>query len=301
MSDLVNGQLFAETVTAAERKGVHVADPTPPRRVSCTVNGLKLNLLDWQGDHRPQMLLLHGALLQSHLWDFFCLDMRQHFHIRALDLPGHGDSDWARDGDYSRARVAREIVSLVEQLRMKSFILVGHSFGGSVGALVAAALPDQVRALVMVDSTLMPSGRPSVRARAAELPSTFESFDEFARHAARLGRRTDPERPAPSLRWNARQLDNGHWTWKYDPALRHTAPSPSELSDVWDALHTFPGPVLFVRAGEHSHLSDDAAKQLQALPGVRLTVVPAASHNVMSDDPLAFMREVADFLATPHL
>jgi pimeloyl-ACP methyl ester carboxylesterase len=297
----VDPQLFAETLAAAERKGIHVADPTPPRRVICTVNGLELSLLDWQGDHRPQMLLLHGALLQSHLWDFFCLNMRQHFHIRALDLPGHGDSGWARDGDYSRARVAQDVVKLVEQLHMQSFVLIGHSFGGAVAALMATALSDRVRALVMVDSTLVPSGRPSVRARAAELPPSFESFDEFARHAARLGRRTDPQRPAPSLRWNARQLDNGHWTWKYDPVLRHTAPSPTELSDVWDALHAFPGPVLFVRAGEHSHLAEEAAERLRALPRVRLVVVPAASHNVMSDDPLAFTREVADFLATPRL
>ena len=74
--------LFAETVTAARRKGIVVADPTPPADRSCNVNGLNLHFLDWETtDKKSPMLLLHGALLQSHVWDFFSLDMRATFQI----------------------------------------------------------------------------------------------------------------------------------------------------------------------------------------------------------------------------
>jgi esterase len=288
--------LFAAAVAAARRKGVFVADATPPASRTCMVNGLNLHFLDWQGSDLPPLLLLHGALLQSHVWDFFSLDMRQRFHIRALDLPGHGDSDWAADGDYTRARVTTDVASLIEQLDLRSLVLVGHSLGGALGALVAARLTDRVRALVMIDSTLQPTGRPSVRSRAAALPRTFETFDEFAHHAAGLGRRRDPARPSTTLHWNARQLVDGHWTWKYDPALRDTDLGPADFEDIWSALRAFRGPVLFVRASEHSHLVDEAADRLQALPNVRLVVVPTAAHNVMTDNPLAFRQEVANFL-----
>ena len=91
-------------------------------------------------------------------------------------------------------------------------------------------------------------------------------------------------------------MEDGRWTWKYDPSLLQLPPDGSSFEDVWDALRAFPNPILFVRAGKHSHLADAAAEQLQALPNVRLVTVPDATHNVMSTNPLGFTRAVADFL-----
>jgi pimeloyl-ACP methyl ester carboxylesterase len=99
------------------------------------------------------------------------------------------------------------------------------------------------------------------------------------------------------LRWNARELGDGRWTWKYDPALRETPLGPADFEDVWKALHAYRGPVLFIRAGEHSHVTESAAERLSALPNVRMQVVPDATHNVMSDNPLGFTDAVAAFLA----
>ena len=290
--------LFVAMLEAAERKGISISDASPPLRRMCVANGLRLHFMDWGGSHLPPMLLLHGALLQAHLWDFFSLEMRQQFHIHALDLPGHGDSQWTADGNYSRPRVAAAVARLIEELDLKSLVLVGHSFGGSLGALVAARLAERVRSLVMVDSTLLPTGRPGVRARAAGGPPAFATFDDFARHAAGLGgRQRDPARLSSSLRWNARQMEDGSWTWKYDPALRRTSLGPSDFEDVWSALAVFPHPVLFVRAGDHSHLSEAAAERLRSLPNVRLEVVPDATHNIMSDNPPGFRGAIAGFLA----
>jgi pimeloyl-ACP methyl ester carboxylesterase len=293
-------ELFAMGVDAARRKGVSIADSTPPVRRTCTLNvdGLNLRYLDWQSDQRQPMLLLHGALLQAHVWDFFSLAMRRGFHIHALDLPGHGDSDWAVDGDYSRARVARDISALACQLDLSSLVLVGHSFGGSVAAMMAAGLADRVQALVMLDSTLLPTGEPSIRTRGATGPQTFASFEEFAQHVSGLGPRRDPARVSTSLSWHARRLDDGRWTWKYDPAVRHAVLGPADFADVWSALRAFSGPLLFVRASRHSHLSEEAAERLRSLPNVRMVVVPEAGHNIMTDNPLAFTREVRAFVET---
>jgi pimeloyl-ACP methyl ester carboxylesterase len=288
---------FAGAVAAARRKGIVVADEAPPVRTSYVVNGVQLNVLDWQGKDRPPLLLLHGALLHAHVWDFFSLQMRQHFHIRAVDLPGHGDSGWAADKDYSRARVANDMATVVQQLDLRSVVIVGHSFGGAVGALVAAHMPDRVQALVMVDSTLLPSGRPSVRSRASSLPLSFASFEEFAHHAARLAHRPTTARVPASLYWNARELPDGRWTWKYDPAVRETVLGPLDFEDVWSALRAYPGPVLYVRASDHSHLIDAAAERLHGLSNVRLRVVSDAGHNVMTDNPRDFTRAVHEFVA----
>jgi pimeloyl-ACP methyl ester carboxylesterase len=52
---------------------------------------------------------------------------------------------------------------------------------------------------------------------------------------------------------------------------------------------------------EHGHLSDAAAERLRVLPNVRLAVVPAATHNVMTDNPIPFRHEVGHFLAITEL
>jgi pimeloyl-ACP methyl ester carboxylesterase len=133
----------------------------------------------------------------------------------------------------------------------------------------------------------------------AGLP-TFASLEDFARYAAGLSQRPrDQTRVSDSLRWNARQLPDGRWTWKYDPALRQLPPGrESDFSPIWSALRALSRPILFVRAGEHSHLSDEAAERVQMLPNVRLVVVPDSRHNVMRDNPIAFRRVVAEFLSS---
>jgi esterase len=301
VASMTYGELFAAAVREAQRKEISVWDETPPTNRTCVVNGVRLHYLDWGGDDRPPLVLIHGARTNAHAWDFFSLEMRQDFHIYAIDLPGHGDSEWATDADYSRARMAADVVGLIEELGLESLVLFGHSLGGSVATLVAARVPHRIRALGLVDTTLVLPLRPYAMP-GLDGPDTFPTLEAFAQHAAGFNPRRQPERLVLSLRWNARQLPDGNWTWKYDPVLRQggsTRPSwlrADDFDQQWLALRESGVPVLFVRAGEHSHLSDDAAERLQALPCVRLVVVPEAGHNVMGDNPHVFSREVSEFL-----
>ena len=98
-------ELFAAAVQEAHRQHIPVFDPTPPaNRFARGTDGLRLHLLDWGGDLKPPLVALHGMLTNAHVWDFFSLQLRERFHIYAVDLRGHGDSEWAADADYSRAR-----------------------------------------------------------------------------------------------------------------------------------------------------------------------------------------------------
>ncbi len=153
-------ELFAAAVREAQRKDIQVWDETPPANRTCLVNGLRLHYLDWGGEDRPPLVLVHGARVNAHAWDFFSMEMRQYLHIYAVDLPGHGDSEWASDADYSRSRLAADVSGLIEHLSLESVVLIGHSLGGSVATLVASHVPQRLRALGLVDTTLVaPRGR----------------------------------------------------------------------------------------------------------------------------------------------
>ena len=287
-------ELFAAAVAEARRKSVRIWDDTPPVNRSCVVDGVRLHFLDWGGHGLPPMLLIHGAMVTAHVWDFFSMEMRQHFRIYAVNLRGHGDSAWAPDGDYSRARMAADVVELLQHLDLDQVVLIGHSLGGSVGALAAAEEPAKMRALGLVDSTLLPGPRPNLMAGLVNGPDVFATIEEFAEHAARFNPRRRADRLALSLQWNARQREDGNWTWKYDPALRQRrAP---DFEQVWTALGRITCPTLFIRAAEHSHATDAAVDRLRTLRHVRLAEVPEAGHNVMGDNPLVFSQAVRNFL-----
>lgn len=290
-------QVFAALLDAAEEQGLRFGDLAPPESRRCRVAGLRLHYLDWGRAGSPAMVLVHGRAVTAHAWDFFSLAMRARFHVYALDQRGHGDSEWAADGDYSRERHAADLAGFVEALGLDSLVLVGHSLGGAVSLLAAPQLGDRVRALVVVDSLLGPRSGPGPRF--GEGPDVFPSLEAFAEHAARLNPRRKASRLLWSLRNNARQLPDGRWTWKYDRVLRdprRPLPEP-DFGALWQALRTLPCPILIVRAGEHSHIPAEAVPELEALaPRVRLTTVPHAAHSVMGDNPLAFERAVGEFL-----
>ncbi len=57
------------------------------------VDGLGLHLLDWGGDGRTPLLLLHGFTGHAHAWDTLSIALQPHYRVLALDQRGHGDSD----------------------------------------------------------------------------------------------------------------------------------------------------------------------------------------------------------------
>jgi pimeloyl-ACP methyl ester carboxylesterase len=69
----------------------------------------------------------------------------------ALDLRGHGKSPAAPDDDYSIAAFASDVAALIDYLGFAPAIVVGHSLGGVIACALAAAHPDRVAAVVMVD------------------------------------------------------------------------------------------------------------------------------------------------------
>ena len=94
------------------------------------MDGLNLHYLEWGDVANPAVLMLHGASQQAHSWDFVSLALSEQFHILALDQRGHGDSDWAPDGDYSVDAQAADIDGFVKAVGLDSFVLIGHSMGG---------------------------------------------------------------------------------------------------------------------------------------------------------------------------
>ena len=106
-----------------------------------------------QGAGEPAILLLHGmACVHEHMMPLVEAFAPEHRCV-AFDMRGHGSSGAPLDA-YSAADFAGDIAFFIDELGLDRPILIGHSFGGSVSLIFAAAHPERVRGLVMLDSGL---------------------------------------------------------------------------------------------------------------------------------------------------
>ena len=296
----MTSELVRSIAQAAREMGLRLPEIVEPHDRHVTVGGLRLHYLDWGNADRPPMLLLHGGTQTAHSWDFFALAMRPHFHVLALDQRGHGDSDWAPDGDYSLEAHQRDIHGFVQAAGLERFVLIGLSLGGRNSLVYTATHPEGVRALVIVD--VGPETRRDGRRQIREFVTTTDELDSVEAFAQRA-QQHNPRRPISqlmgSLRWNLKQLPNGKWTWKYDKLLRtpgYRIPGGSR-EYLWDCATRLSCPTLVVRGGESLVLDRDGAERLrEAVRGSQLVEVPHAGHTVPGDNPLGFEMAVRPFL-----
>ncbi len=226
----------------------------------------------------------------------------------SLDLRGHGDSDWAPDGDYTLDAFAGDILAIAKTFPSPP-ALVGASLGGISSLAAIGEHPDETvaRALVLVDVAprIEEAGRDRIGQFMMErMESGFGSLDEVADAIQAY----NPHRPRPKnlagLEKNLRKRD-GRWYWHWDPAFisgrmggqdetRSTLVDPDRLGAAARGLHV---PTLLVRGRMSDLLSEEGAQEfLQLVPHARMVDVSGAGHMVAGDRNDAFNDAVVSFL-----
>ena len=139
-------------------------------RVSLTLeDGRHLSALRY-GEGAPVVTFLHGAGLNAHTWDTTILALG--LPALSIDLPGHGDSSWRSDIDYSPRTLAPDVAAGIAAWTETPQLVVGQSLGGLTAAAVAASRPDLISEVIVVDITpgIDTVGRPLAAARVLRGP-----------------------------------------------------------------------------------------------------------------------------------
>lgn len=270
------------------------------------VDGRHVSALVW-GDAPAEVVFVHGGSQNAHTWDTVVMALGR--PAVAIDLPGHGHSDWRDDGAYSPANLADDIAVAVSALAPSAWLVVGMSLGGLTSMELAVRHPHLVRRLMMVDIT------PGVNRQKAKAvidfvsgPQSFPSFEALLERTMEY----NPTRSESSLRrgilHNARQLDDGSWVWRYDrrgharssdDAVDDAAPDEgAAMSPLWDHFAAVACPLTLVRGGISPVVDDeDVAEATRRQPGLRVEVVDGAGHSIQGDRPLELANLVAEQLA----
>ena len=285
-----------------KRSNAHSGDaPEPAAYTSKFVEagGLKLHYLDYGTEGRKPMLCLHGGAAHAHWFDFVASGFTGDYHVRALDLRGHGDSEWADPPVYSFEKYASDVAEVVEKLDLRDFVLVGHSMGGMVSLVYAATHPGRVKRLVLVDTTMHMS-RESI-GHLRDLGA--RPAKDYAAQEQLISRyRLQPDGPklaAPEVirhvaAHSGRQTSEGTWRHKFDRSL-YAIFERLDGKPYWNHIKI---PALLVK-GEHSNRvnAEIVAEVKMRTPDVELVEVPKSDHHITLDNPLAFVQAVKAFLA----
>lgn len=271
------------------------------------VNGLTLTYTAFGHDSSPRVIFAHGGGQTRYAWKGAARSLgQQGFNAIALDLRGHGDSDWAEDGDYTLEAFGRDLVTIADQLgvgRGKPHI-VGASLGG-LGAIVGAGLikPGAFASVTLVDITpnMEAAGVAKVVGFMAEHSSEgFATLEDAADVIAQYM----PHRPRPKdlegLRKNLKQGADKRWRWHWDPAFIHGVMKRSAVDkagDLEQAVRNINVPIHLVRGRMSELVSEDSVKAFKALvPDAHYTDVAGARHMVAGDSNDVFTVAVSDFL-----
>ena len=253
--------------------------------------------------HGPAVLLLHGGGQTRHAWKGTeRILAAQGFLVVNVDLRGHGESDWATDGDYSLDAYADDVRGVAGELN-RPVALVGASLGG-LASLLAAGEPPVLSctALVLVDITpqISQDGRERIGGFMLAHQDGFASVTEAADAVSRYL----PHRPRPAdvsgLAKNLRLGDDGRYYWHWDPKFMTIRMSESvrKGSERLDrAAAAITAPMLLVRGTESEMVSEaELAAFLTVAPEAEHVDVPTARHMVAGDQNDLFTAAVVDFL-----
>ncbi|MFC8529910.1 alpha/beta fold hydrolase [Nocardia sp. NPDC057227] len=252
---------------------------------------------------RGTVLLLHGGGQTRHSWQRTGRRLAAAgWTALAVDARGHGDSEWAADGDYSIAAHARDLTAVVTALDERP-MLVGASMGGLAALTAQGAAPELARALVLVDIT------PRAEADGVDRITAFmrdglAGFDTLAAAAAAVTA-YNPHRPRPArpegLRKNLRERD-GRWYWHWDPRLlshpdNATARAAGRERDARAAARRITVPTLLIQGMRSDVVGPDGVRDLlELIPHARHVGVDRAGHMVGGDDNDVLTTGLLDFL-----
>ncbi|MFC1403406.1 MULTISPECIES: alpha/beta fold hydrolase [Streptacidiphilus] len=253
-------------------------------------DGVRLVCRDWGGDG-PPVLMLHGLAGHAGEWDRLAEGLGGQHRIVALDQRGHGASE-RRPREVTRAACTADVIAVIDQLDLEKVVLAGQSLGGHTAMLAAAAAPDRVRGLVLVESG---AGGPSTNAAANignwldswQLPfKTRDSAVQF------LGGGAIGEGWAAGLE----QRDDGWWP-RFDRDMMVDSIAELDERDFWAEWEGVTCPTLLVLA-QHSFIPlDEVDGMLRRRPETTAVSIPGTRHDLHLQQPDVLLDRVSDFLS----
>lgn len=285
----------------------HIIGPTSHAYYS---QRLKLHYVDWGNLTAPPMILVHGGRDHARNWDWVAQALRDTYHIIAPDLRGHGDSEWARGGQYATIDYVLDMVQLLEQLQLFPITIIGHSLGGAIACLYSGIYPDRVKQLVAIEGLGPPQDRlrrgpahermqkwvAQMQTYASRQPRRYASLEEAVDRMQEANRHLNAAMARHLTIHGTYRNEDGTYTWKFDNYVRSQSPYEFNLDEARSIWERITCPTLLLRGTESWASDPQIDGKASAFRTARCVNVARAGHWVHHDQLPEFLSVVRAFL-----
>jgi len=262
--------------------------------------------LHWARPGAPKVLCLHGWLDNAASFVPLAPYLKD-FDLLALDFAGHGFSSHRPETSrYYFTDYMFDIDAAMEVLGWDQCHFIGHSMGGSVASCIAAALPERVKRLVLLDSLgllALPANQVaqqlrlsmiSVR-RARSFLRPYESVEEAI--LARQKKSSLSDDAARLLCERSLEHTGDYYQWRTDPRLNWRSPQLSSDEQALEMLAAIASPTLAITApGLIKYFGEEMAhKRLGSIPGGK-HVMHDGHHHFHMEQPQQVGTHITEFL-----
>ena len=278
------------------------------REIELRLPHLRLAARAWGDETRPKLLALHGWLDNAASFDRLAPLLCEHFHIVALDFPGHGRSDWRAPGAwYHHVDYPGDVLAAADALGWSRFGLLGHSLGGAVASSLAAIAPERIERLLLIEALGPPTGDVSqtltslqnaLRDRAAVGDKSLRVFADAATAvAARRKANALSEGAATALVERGIKAVPGGFVWSTDPRLTLSSPQRFLEEQILVVLRGIRAPTFVLLAQpEQPYLKREMIdRRIAQVTDIEVQRV-AGTHHLHLEDPQAVAAAILDFV-----
>jgi len=251
------------------------------------------------GDGQPGVVFLHDVGESARAWDAVALALGR--PSVAIDLPGHGRSDWRRDGRYGPGKLASAVGEAIRSFAPRARLVVGSGLGGRTALALRRRQPRLVPRLALLRT----------------LPGSAQGWpgpERFASPAGALAvlevRRPEhgPQALRREIQYELSQDRDGSWAWRHHPGnLPPPAAGDAGADDagaaeeaLWEqlgSLGTAAALIIGARAGPLP--APGLARLPERAPGVQLITISGAGTDVAATQPAALAAAI-DQLVKPE-
>jgi pimeloyl-ACP methyl ester carboxylesterase len=245
---------------------------TAASETTLTANGLRHRVLRW-GEQPVDVVLCHGFLDVA--WSFDALAQQlvgDGYGVASFDWRGHGGSEWIGAGGYYHfPDYVLDLDELLPQLSPRPIHLVGHSMGGSACAMFAAARPERIRSLALIEGIGPPEMEPSdpakrlkawldgvARVRGKEPKPMADVAGAIKRMRVQNPELGD-DLGAFLVEKSTRAVEGG-LQWTFDPLHKTWSPRPFSADAFGHVLAAIDAPTLVVQGERGFRLADERAR-----------------------------------------